>query len=86
MGELSHMVIRHHSVPELPRREGISRIGTPASEEAVTAHLLEVREDIVENVELFFASKEGEQPSPLGLPIPIPDMAELPFRRYKSTS
>ena len=79
MGELSHMVIRHQSVPELPRREGISRIGTPASEEAVTAHLLEVREDIVENV-------KSEQPSPLGLPIPIPDMAELPFRRYKSTS
>ena len=50
---------------------------------AVTAHLLEVREDIVENVELFFASKEGEQPSPLGFPIPVPDMAELPFRRYK---
>ncbi|HEU4678722.1 MAG TPA: ATP-binding protein [Terrimicrobiaceae bacterium] len=48
----------------------------------VASHLTEVREDIVENVEIFFLSKEGEQPHGLGV-VPGPDSGDLPFRRYR---
>jgi lon-related putative ATP-dependent protease len=49
---------------------------------AVQAYLDEVQEDTLEHAGAFRQAKEGEPPMIFGLPLPRPEGAEAPFRRY----
>ena len=48
----------------------------------VQAYLEQVKEDTLEHAAAFRQAKEGETPMLLGMPLPQPEGAEAPFRRY----
>ncbi len=48
----------------------------------VSEYLAKVREDMLENAEVFHHAKEGETPTLFGVPLPQPEPAETPLRRY----
>jgi len=48
----------------------------------VHAHLAAVEQDLLDHVEIFRQSKDGEPPTLLGIPLPQPEPDETPLRRY----
>ncbi len=48
----------------------------------VFEYLAKVREDMLENAEVFHHAKEGETPMLFGVPLQTPEPAEAPLRRY----
>jgi lon-related putative ATP-dependent protease len=52
-----------------------------AAEPQIQAYLAAVQEDVLEHLEAFRHTKDGETPTLFGIPLPQPDAAE-PLRRY----
>jgi hypothetical protein len=48
----------------------------------VQDYLASVQEDVFNHAELFRHGKDGEAPTLFGIPLPQPEPAEPPFRRY----
>jgi predicted ATP-dependent protease len=48
----------------------------------VQDYLASVQEDVFDHAELFRHGKDGEAPTLFGIPLPQPEPAEPPFRRY----
>jgi lon-related putative ATP-dependent protease len=48
----------------------------------VQDYLASVQEDVFDHAEMFRHSKDGETPTLFGIPLPQPEPAEPPFRRY----